>query len=134
MARVTVEDCILKIPNRYELTLVNAERAKNLIEGAESVVSSRPEGRKWNDKPTVIALREIAKTDGSLLDFEELTDKMIGKVQAASEVVETKQSETIDDEELENLDTENIANSSEFSESDGYTQVENPSDAISIDE
>lgn len=134
MARVTVEDCILKIPNRYELTLINAERAKNLIEGAEAVVSSRPDGRKWNDKPTVVALREIAKTDGALLDFEELTDKMIGKVQVINEVIETKETEDVEDEELASLDSENIANSSEFSENDGFTQVENPSDTISIDE
>jgi DNA-directed RNA polymerase subunit omega len=55
MARVTVEDCLKVIPNRFELTLVAAKRARDLaIGGKESLVD-------WeNDKPTVVALREIA--------------------------------------------------------------------------
>ncbi len=55
MARVTVEDCLKVIPNRFELTLVAAKRARDLaINGKEPWV-------KWeNDKPTVVALREIA--------------------------------------------------------------------------
>lgn len=54
MARVTVQDGLKLIPNRFELVLVAANRARQLAEGAESTVSS------GNDKFPVIALREIA--------------------------------------------------------------------------
>lgn len=56
MARVTVMDCLEQIPNRFELVIVAAKRARQLErEGAESTVPEE------NDKPTVVALREIAK-------------------------------------------------------------------------
>ncbi len=54
MARVTVEDCLENVENRFQLVLVAAKRARQLIAGAEPCV-----GRE-NDKPTVMALREIA--------------------------------------------------------------------------
>lgn len=55
MARVTVEDCVEKIPNRFELVLVAAKRARRLSTGAAQ------SSLDWeNDKPTVLALREIA--------------------------------------------------------------------------
>jgi DNA-directed RNA polymerase subunit omega len=54
MARITVEDCLSKIPNMFQLVLVAAKRARQLANGAEPTV-------EWeNDKPTVVALREIA--------------------------------------------------------------------------
>ena len=55
MARITVEDCVEKIPNIFELVLVASKRARQLANGAEPMV-------EWeNDKPTVVALREIAE-------------------------------------------------------------------------
>ena len=54
MARVTVEDCLDNVDNRFQLVLVATRRARQLIAGAEPCVS------KGNDKPTVLALREIA--------------------------------------------------------------------------
>ncbi len=54
MARVTVEDCLDKVDNRFQLVLVAAKRARQLANGAQSLV----EGDR--DKPTVLALREIA--------------------------------------------------------------------------
>jgi len=55
MARITVEDCIEKIPNLFQLVLVAAKRARQLSNGAHAMV-------EWeNDKPTVVALREIAE-------------------------------------------------------------------------
>ena len=54
MARVTVEDSLEQIDNRFDLVLVAAKRARNISMGAEPLVSAD------NDKPTVIALREIA--------------------------------------------------------------------------
>jgi DNA-directed RNA polymerase subunit omega len=64
MARVTVEDCLEKVPNRFDLVLIAAKRARQLSLGKEPTVP-------WdNDKPTVVALREIAigAIDSSVLD------------------------------------------------------------------
>jgi DNA-directed RNA polymerase subunit omega len=54
MARVTVEDCLENVDNRFQLVLVATKRARQLNAGAEPTVA------RANDKPTVIALREIA--------------------------------------------------------------------------
>lgn len=54
MARVTVEDCLKNVKNRFELVIIAAKRARQLMHGKEATV-------EWdNDKPTVVALREIA--------------------------------------------------------------------------
>ncbi|HET7687733.1 MAG TPA: DNA-directed RNA polymerase subunit omega [Candidatus Macondimonas sp.] len=54
MARVTVEDCLSNVDNRFQLVLVAAKRARQLVRGVEPFLD-------WdNDKPTVLALREIA--------------------------------------------------------------------------
>ena len=55
MARVTVEDCVDKVPNRFELVLVAAHRARGMSAGAELLVE------RDNDKNPVVALREIAE-------------------------------------------------------------------------
>ena len=54
MARITVEDCLENIDNRFELVLTATKRARQIGHGAEPLVPEE------NDKPTVIALREIA--------------------------------------------------------------------------
>ena len=66
MARLTVEDCLDNVENRFELVLVAAKRARQLSMGAEPLVELE------NDKPTVLALREIAedKINRSVLDEE----------------------------------------------------------------
>ena len=56
MARITVDDCLDKIPNRFQLTLVAAYRARQLANGSDPLVNTT--GQK--DKPTVMALRVIA--------------------------------------------------------------------------
>lgn len=53
MARITVEDCLKRIPNRFQLTLAAAYRARQLVQGAQPSVEVK-------DKMTVVALREIA--------------------------------------------------------------------------
>jgi DNA-directed RNA polymerase subunit omega len=53
MARITVEDCLHQIPNRFKLTLAATYRARELAQGHAARIDSR-------DKPTVVALREIA--------------------------------------------------------------------------
>ncbi|RLJ68432.1 DNA-directed RNA polymerase subunit omega [Sulfurisoma sediminicola] len=54
MARITVDDCLKRIPNRFDLTLVAARRARQIAMGSTPMVDA---GR---DKPTVVALRELA--------------------------------------------------------------------------
>ena len=54
MARITIEDCLKRIPNRFELTLAATNRARQLTLGGTPQIESD------RDKPTVIALREIA--------------------------------------------------------------------------
>ncbi len=66
MARITVEDCLEHVDNRFQLVLVAAKRARQIALGAEPKVP-------WeNDKPTVVALREIAAglTTSEVLDEE----------------------------------------------------------------
>jgi len=55
MARITIDDCLKRIPNRFELTLAAAYRARQLANGASYLVDES------KDKPTVIALREISE-------------------------------------------------------------------------
>lgn len=74
MARVTVEDCLQVIPNRFELTLVAAKRARDLaIGGEDSLVA-------WeDDKPTVVALREIAAGHTNFEAPEESIEEMFAR-------------------------------------------------------
>jgi DNA-directed RNA polymerase subunit omega len=65
MARVTVEDCVDKLPNRFELVLVAAHRARALAQGAGITVE------RENDKDAVVALREIAEKTISAGDMRE---------------------------------------------------------------
>lgn len=77
MARVTVEDCILKVPNRFELCLLASQRARELGSGAAMMVD------RDNDKNPVVSLREIADTEISL---EGLLDSLIKNHQKVIEV------------------------------------------------
>jgi len=64
MARITVEDCLEVVDNRFELVLMATKRARQIAKGAQAAVVGD------NDKPTVIALREIAdrKVDQAMID------------------------------------------------------------------
>lgn len=73
MARITVEDCLDNVNNRFELVLTATRRARQIGHGAEPMVEEE------NDKPTVIALREIA--DG-LIDAEKV-DLIQAEIEAA---------------------------------------------------
>jgi DNA-directed RNA polymerase subunit omega len=73
MARITVEDCIGRVTNRFELVLMATKRARQITRGSTPLVEVE------NDKPTVIALREIAtgKIDAAVLNeiVEETLDE-----------------------------------------------------------
>jgi DNA-directed RNA polymerase subunit omega len=64
MARVTVEDCVERIPNRFQLVLIAAQRARNLSRGEEMTID------RDNDKNPVVALREIAEQTVSIEKLE----------------------------------------------------------------
>ena len=65
MARVTVEDCVQKVPNRFELVLLAAQRARNISRGEELTID------RDNDKNPVVALREIADETIELARIEQ---------------------------------------------------------------
>jgi len=65
MARVTVEDCIERVPNRFELVLLAAHRARNISAGSELKID------RDNDKNPVVSLREIAEQAVKPKDLEE---------------------------------------------------------------
>jgi DNA-directed RNA polymerase subunit omega len=67
MARVTVEDCLDHVDNRFELVLLASRRARQIAQGKEAMVDLE------NDKPTVVALREIAegKINNAVMDAAE---------------------------------------------------------------
>ncbi len=72
MARVTVEDCVDKIPNRFDLVLLAAHRTRNISSGSELTVD------RDNDKTPVVALRELAE---ETLDLSDLRDGLVNSLQ-----------------------------------------------------
>ena len=84
MARVTVEDCVDKIPNRYELLMVAAQRARDISSGSPLMVA------RDNDKNSVVALREIAEERVSI---EELQRSLVMGLQKYVEVEEPEEEE-----------------------------------------
>ena len=85
MARITVEDCLDKIDNRFELVLTATKRARQIAHGAEPMVPEE------NDKPTVLALREIAE---GLVDSERV-DLLQAELDAA-EVFDSELGDELD--------------------------------------
>ena len=73
MARITVEDCLQVVDNRFELVMMAAKRARPLANGVES----RVDNSEANDKPTVLALREIAarEIDSELIDAVDKSER-----------------------------------------------------------
>ena len=82
MARVTVEDCVQKIPNRFELVMLAAQRARHISAGAPLAVD------RDNDKNPVVALREIAEEAVTLPDLEESLIKGMQKYVQMEESIE----------------------------------------------
>jgi DNA-directed RNA polymerase subunit omega len=94
MARVTVEDCIVQVPNRFELVLLAAQRARNISRGETLTVD------RDNDKNPVVALREIAE---QTVPLDALEQDLIKSLSRAPEP------EPVEDEVMDLIDTnENI--------------------------
>ena len=85
MARITVEDCLDNIGNIFEMVLVAAKRARRIAHGADPMVELE------NDKPTVIALREIAEGHITPAILEEVdqpaVDELMGAPDAAEDIL-----------------------------------------------
>ncbi|MFL6712569.1 MAG: DNA-directed RNA polymerase subunit omega [Sulfurifustis sp.] len=81
MARITVEDCLENVENRFQLVLVAAKRARQLSAGAEPCIP------KENDKPTVLALREIASgfVTNAILDEESSQPELVADEDATEQ-------------------------------------------------
>jgi DNA-directed RNA polymerase subunit omega len=79
MARVTVEDCVLKVPNRFNLVLLAGQRAREISAGGELTVE------RDNDKNPVVALREVA--EGSI-DLDNVRQALISSLQKHVETEE----------------------------------------------
>ena len=75
MARVTVEDCLENVDNRFELVMVASKRARQL-----SIGGKEPKLEWENDKPTVMALREIA---GGLVSASSVEERIVDEDEAA---------------------------------------------------
>lgn len=121
MARVTVEDCTRKIPNRFKLVLTAGNRAKKLARGIAPLV------KRDNDKNPVLALREIA-SDQALSDlFEEELISSMQKIHFEPEVMESEE-EVLDEKDW----SEQIAQLSRELESLGSVE-ENLEDHMQID-
>jgi DNA-directed RNA polymerase subunit omega len=82
MARVTVEDCVLKIPNRFDLVMLAAQRAREIAAGGNLTVE------RDNDKNPVVALREIAE---SSIDIDNLNQSLITGLQKQVETEEPEE-------------------------------------------
>jgi DNA-directed RNA polymerase subunit omega len=82
MARVTVEDCVLKIPNRFELVMTAAQRARDILSGAPLSID------RDNDKNPVVALREIAD---ETVDLEVLRESLVRGHQRVVEIDEPEE-------------------------------------------
>jgi len=81
MARITVEDCVKVVPNRFELCLIASNRAKAILSGASTTLNRK-------EKPSVIALREIAN---EIVDVNIIRDNIVNTIKNLN-FVETNQS------------------------------------------
>jgi DNA-directed RNA polymerase subunit omega len=82
MARVTVEDCVVKVPNRFELVLLAAQRAREITSGAPLSLD------RDNDKNPVVALREIAE---DTVQLDHLQDSLVRGMQKHVEIDEPEE-------------------------------------------
>ncbi len=82
MARVTVEDCVTKVPNRFELVLVAAQRARDISSGSTLTID------RDNDKNPVVALREIAD---STVEVDVLQNALVTGLQKQPEIDEPEE-------------------------------------------
>jgi DNA-directed RNA polymerase subunit omega len=98
MARITVEDCLEVVDNRFELVMMAAKRARQLANGVEPQIDNS----EANDKPTVLALREIAarRIDNGYIDAVEKSERE----RKEREALEWAAAEVVSDDDLSKTD------------------------------
>ncbi|MDA9817984.1 DNA-directed RNA polymerase subunit omega [Flavobacteriaceae bacterium] len=101
MARVTTEDCLLVVPNRFDLCLLANQRAKKILSGAQTTLNEK-------EKPTVLALREIAS---KLVSTEELAKSIVNNNNGIN-AIEEKQ------EQIDFAEYTESKNNEEYNEED----------------
>lgn len=118
MARVTVEDCILKVTNRFDLVIYSAQRARSIAAGAALTLD------RDNDKNPVVALREIA--DGTIepSDLEESVVKSLQKMTEIDEPEAADEMEMITAESLAQTVAEDLGQVIEDEVADGEDDAE----------
>jgi DNA-directed RNA polymerase subunit omega len=87
MARVTVEDCVLKVPNRFELVMMASQRSRDITSGSDISVE------RDNDKNPVVALREIAD---ETVPLDELSDSVVRGLQKHVEIDEPEEEDPME--------------------------------------
>jgi len=105
MARITAEDCLRNVSNRFELVLIASKRARQLLrEGADPLVPSE------GDKATVIALREIAAglIDKSILEEHKIPPRVVAEdtSEISQEIIAETQATEVESEESEPVQQE----------------------------
>lgn len=123
MARVTVEDCVQKVPNRFELVMVSAQRARRIGTGAPLTVD------RDNDKNPVVSLREVAESKVSVEDLKEDLIRSHQRVFAVEEEKKDVMEEMQGEEEWNAL----VAQANEDNALDGSFDDDDDDDA-SIDD
>ena len=116
MARITVEDCIEVVKNRFELVVIAAHRAKQISSGVPILVN------RDNDKNPVVALREIAD---KLIDVAKIKENVINKFQHGYNPSIQTSDDIIDDD---SADLENIAALKDLDVEDEMRQIVDESD------
>jgi len=98
MARITVEDCLEVVNNRFELVIMASKRARQLANGVQATLDNS----ETDDKPTVLALREIAarKIDNALIEEVEKAERE----RAEREALEWAAAEVVADEDMSKND------------------------------
>ena len=107
MARVTVEDCVMRIPNRFDLVLVASQRSRDVSAGEEITLD------RDNDKNPVVALREIAELT---IDIEEMQESLVRGLQRHVEIDEPE------DDDIEALLGEGLSMADEAASLGGSTE------------
>ncbi|MBL8640002.1 MAG: DNA-directed RNA polymerase subunit omega [Alphaproteobacteria bacterium] len=114
MARVTVEDCVLKVPNRFELVMSAAQRARRIGTGAALTLP------RDNDKNTVVSLREIAEDTINVGDLKEDLIRSHQRVFAMDEDQDDDIEEMQGEEEWSSLVSQ--ANDTKFDDDDAFDE------------
>jgi len=131
MARVTVEDCVIKIPNRFDLVMLAAQRARDIASGASLTID------RDNDKNPVVSLREIADETISL---ENLAESLVQGMQKHVEIDEPEEDApefdvpTIPSVELGSVDSGEVAPESPVAEEVAMAEIELGAVASEADE